>query len=110
MRKLKALVWSPEAEQDLVDIWDYLSAEASGSVADRQLRRLDDGFRSLSRHPFRGRPRGELAAGIRSALVRPYIIFYRVTETAIEVVRVLHGRRDIDAIFAERDDAKSDSG
>jgi plasmid stabilization system protein ParE len=28
-----------------------------------------------------------------------YVIFYRVTDHAIEIVRVLHGRRDLAAIF-----------
>ena len=108
MRRLRrVLVWSPEADQDLIEIWSYLSAEASAQVADKQLRRIDAVAQTLPRHPFRGRPRTEIAAGIRSVIAQPYIIFYRPTNTAVEVVRVLHGRRDIARIFAEGDEGRN---
>jgi toxin ParE1/3/4 len=38
---------------------------------------------------------------LRSVLVSPYVVFYRVTELSVDIVRVLHGRRDLDAIFAD---------
>jgi toxin ParE1/3/4 len=41
---------------------------------------------------------------LRSVLVLPYVVFYRVTELSVEIVRVLHGRRDLDAIFEATDD------
>jgi toxin ParE1/3/4 len=31
-----------------------------------------------------------------------YVVFYRPIENGIEVVRVLHGRRDIAALFSRR--------
>lgn len=36
---------------------------------------------------------------LRSVLAHPYTVFYRVTEVAIEIVRVLHERRDFPAIL-----------
>jgi len=35
----------------------------------------------------------------RSIAVRPHVIFYRVQDGSAEIVRVLHGRRDLDEIF-----------
>jgi len=97
----RALVWTPEAEQDLLDIWTYLSLEATARVADQQLLRIDAGCRTLTRFPHLGRLRTELGTDIRSILVQPYVVFYRLTSTAVGVLRVLHGRRDIDDIFAK---------
>jgi plasmid stabilization system protein ParE len=37
---------------------------------------------------------------LRSVLVLPYVVFYRGTGSSVDIVRVLHGRRDLDAIFA----------
>jgi plasmid stabilization system protein ParE len=37
--------------------------------------------------------------GLRSVLVHPYLIFYRLTDTRVEVARVIHGRRNFAAIF-----------
>src|SRR5262245_53244136 len=42
----RTLVWTPEAEQDLVDIWTYLSMEATAQVAEQQLLRIDAACRT----------------------------------------------------------------
>jgi plasmid stabilization system protein ParE len=34
-------------------------------------------------------------SGLRSILVHPYAVIYRVTDDAVEIVRVLHERRDL---------------
>ena len=92
--------WSPEAEQDLLAIWDYLAREASPDVADEQLRSLDRACEALAQWPHSGRARDELFRGVRSIAVEAYVIFYRVEDSAIEIVRVLHQRLDVDAIFS----------
>jgi toxin ParE1/3/4 len=46
-----------------------------------------------------GRARDEVAPGLRSILRHPYVIFYRVTKDSIEIARVLHGRRNLAAVF-----------
>ncbi len=45
--------------------------------------------------------RTELIKGMRSIVVHPYLVFYRPGDAVVEIVRVLHGRRDLDAIFAD---------
>jgi toxin ParE1/3/4 len=49
--------------------------------------------------PKAGRKRPELSASVRSSAVGNYVIFYREKQSTVEVVRVLHGRRDIGTIF-----------
>jgi toxin ParE1/3/4 len=92
--------WSPEAEQDLLAIWNYVAREASPDVADEQLRSLDRACEALAQWPHSGRARDELLRNVRSIAVEAYVVFYRVGNSAIEIVRVLHGRRDVDAIFS----------
>lgn len=41
----------------------------------------------------------ELQPSIRSFPVGKYILFYRPIEGGIELVRVLHGARDIESLF-----------
>lgn len=60
---------------------------------------LDLAMRRLGDWPELGRPRPELRAGLRSLSIGNYLIFYRVRADAVEVLRVLHGRRDVDALF-----------
>lgn len=88
----------PRAEADIAEIWDYI-ADDSFAQADAFLDRLDRQFRLLAKEPFIGRARDELAAGLRSVPFGRYVIFYRPNDRGIEVVRVLHGARDVDAQF-----------
>ena len=48
-----------------------------------------------------GRARPELAAELRSLPVGKYTIFYLPLSNGVQIVRVLHGARDIDAIFQD---------
>jgi toxin ParE1/3/4 len=94
------IILSPEADEDLIEIWSYLAQQASDRVADRQLSEIETVCSTLETWPHSGRKRDELLAGVRSVPVHPYVVFYRIRDEAIEIVRVVHGRRDIVSIFA----------
>jgi toxin ParE1/3/4 len=94
-------IWSPQAQQDLIDIWFYLAREMSADTADRVLRDIGGASERLEAWPPSGRRREDLLPGLRSVAVRPNAVFYRLADDRIEIVRVLDGRRDIDAIFSE---------
>jgi toxin ParE1/3/4 len=93
------LVWSLEAEQDLLSIWHYGADEWSPDVADEHERTLWRACQRLLDNPELGRSRDELIAGLRSTLVDPHTIFYRLSPRTIEIVRVLHHREDIEPLF-----------
>jgi toxin ParE1/3/4 len=67
--------------------------------ADAFIEKLYEAIEGLGRHPSSGRHREELAPGIQSFPFGRYIIFYRAATNSIEIVRVLHGARDIENIF-----------
>lgn len=60
---------------------------------------FDAKIESLARFPFIGRERSFLGVGVRSLVAENYAIFYRVMRESIMIVRILDGRRDIDAEF-----------
>jgi len=88
----------PLAETDILEIWDYI-ADDSFAAADRWVDHLDEQFRLLATQPMMGRARDELAPGVRSFSFGRYVVFYVPLDDGIDVVRVLHGARDIDAVF-----------
>ena len=59
--------------------------------------RIDHAFDMLAQNPLAGRARSDLASKLRSFPVGSYVIFYVPASDGIEVVRVMNGRRDIDA-------------
>jgi toxin ParE1/3/4 len=100
MANARRVVWAPRARRDLRDIWKYFARVGSPEIADGLLREIGRAGQRLERHPLMGRPRNELATDLRSVLVHPHLIFYRVGDETVEIARVLHERRDLGAIFA----------
>jgi toxin ParE1/3/4 len=89
---------SEEADADLLKTLSYL-AERNPSVARSLAQEFASKFQSLTRFPFIGRDRSHLLPGLRSVVAARHVVFYRVDQDRITVVRVLDGRRDIDAEF-----------
>ncbi len=50
----------------------------------------------LARSPHIGRERSEIKSGYRSLAEGKHIIFYRVGDGGIDILRILHGRMDIE--------------
>jgi toxin ParE1/3/4 len=86
---------TPQTEIDLTSIWDFI-AHDNIRTADALLVRIEAAFDMLAANPLAGRARDDLAPKIRSFPVGNYIIFYLPLSDGVEVVRVLHGRQDID--------------
>ncbi len=89
---------SEAAHGDLDEIWFYI-AQDNPDAADRIVRTLVSRFAMLAGMPEVGRRREELSARLRSLAVGNYVIFYRPLENGVEVVRVLHGARDLPPLF-----------
>lgn len=90
----------PEAETDLIEIWVYI-AEENPAAADALLESIDDKCATLATSPLMGRTRDELLPGIRSFPVGHCVIFYQPIADGIEVVRVLHGARDLPSVLMD---------
>lgn len=51
-----------------------------------------------------GRRRDELLPSLRSFPVEDYLIFYRSIEDGIDILRVVSGYRDLEALFPDEDE------
>ena len=91
------LIKSPTSEEDLIDIWLYI-AEDQPVNADRLLDRLNEAMIKLTEMPKMGVERSELIKGLRIYPLGKYILYYRIKDNDLEVVRVLSSSRDIDSI------------
>jgi toxin ParE1/3/4 len=95
---MRSVIYSPESKRDLADIFAYLN-EHSVTASSHLAEQIDQKTAILSAHPGIGRDRSELLVGLRSFVVGNYVVFFRVTLSSIEIVRVLHGARDIESFF-----------
>ena len=85
---------SAEAEEDLIKIWLDI-AHDNPPAADKMLRHIDEKFVLLAANPKLGRALPELREGMRRWPVGQYLILYREMTGGVEIVRVVHGKRDL---------------
>jgi toxin ParE1/3/4 len=89
---------TPAAEKDLDQITDFIATD-NPAAAHRLVDRIEAKCQGLAEMPGTGRGRDELAPNLRSSHVGTYVIFYRPEAGGIEVIRVIHGQRDIPKLF-----------
>lgn len=89
---------SRQAEIDLWEIAEYIATDKPSAAA-RFLDEVSETIELIRQFPRMGRMRDELLPGLRSLPVGNYIIFYRERNDTVEIVRVIHGARDIDDLF-----------
>lgn len=83
------------AEQDLTDIWVYTSEEWSLAQADTYLDEIASVILTLTEHPRLGHARDDLKKGYRALPTNQHIVFYKVLEDEIQIIRVLHKSVDV---------------
>ena len=90
-----------QAQLDLIEAWGYVATEARPEVADKLLDRIEEKLSLLAENPGMGRSRPEIMQDLRSFPVERYNVYYLELpeQEGIELVRVLHQRRDIEGEF-----------
>lgn len=92
------VVFAPAAREDLKGIGDYIARD-NKAAAKRLVLDLQERAARLGTAPRAGRLRSELKDGLRSVAFGSYVIFYQVEDTTIRVERIIHGARDLGAVF-----------
>lgn len=95
------ILFTPLASEDLQEIWVYLAENASKETANKFLLSVKKKCETVAEFPEMGRVRHEYLLNLRSFPFSNYIIFYLPFDNGIEVLRIVHGSRDIQQIFDE---------
>jgi plasmid stabilization system protein ParE len=93
---------SPEAAQDLTDIYEYI-AQDNLEAAERVRTEIHDAILGLAAMPGKGHRREDLTGQpVLFWPVRSYQVIYRPHSQPLQVVAILHGKRDIKRILSQR--------
>jgi toxin ParE1/3/4 len=87
-----------QAEEDLIEIWVYI-AQDNPAAADHVLDDIEERFKALADNPMMGRLRPDIAPELRYFTVGKYLILYRTVPEGVQIVRVIHGARDLPHLF-----------
>ena len=89
------------AIEDLGEIRAYIARDNPRAVK-RFVAGLRARCRLLADQPHIGRERPDIRPGLRSLPIQNYVVFYRLVDDTVEVVSIVHGSRDVDALFDEK--------
>ena len=100
---MRRYILAPEAALDLVEIWRYVKKKSSVEIAERVERAIRDKIVFLGSMPRAGHWRRDLTdEPVRFFAVYSYLIVYRPETKPLQVVAILHGSRDVEAILSKR--------
>lgn len=100
---MSQLRYLAQARDDLIHIKRYITRESgSQSTAVQFTEKIREQCRKLADLPGKmGRLRPELGENLRSFPYGNYVIFFMYNDDCLEIVTILEGHRDIEAIFEE---------
>ena len=89
-------VISKKAVSDLEEIWLYTVEKWSIDQADRYYNLIFDEIQFICKNVNAGKSMEHVRKGYRASKVKSHLIFYRIQNNIVEVVRILHERMDIE--------------
>jgi toxin ParE1/3/4 len=95
---MKPLLFSPAAQADLAEIWDYTAERWGTTQADHDTDDLHAACDALAAGRRQGRP-VDVRPGYLKYLVGSHVIYFRERGDPLEIVRILHGRMDVSRQF-----------
>ena len=97
-------VLTDEAQDDLIQIRDYVLRAGGARVARHVVGAVVAGFRSLAKTPGQGHRREDLThrEELRFWAVFSYLIVYRIDRKPLTVVAILHAKRDLERLLREQ--------
>lgn len=101
-----SVVFTPEAQDQLVELYRYIADAASSEVAARYTEAIVTFCEDLAAFPHRGTARDDIRPGLRAVgFRRGVIIAFAVLDQAVVVIAVFYGGRDYEAILNDPDAA-----
>ncbi len=93
-------VLSGPARNDLLEISDYISEKSGAEDVELLVSKLEDAMTRIASMPSMGHRRPDLCNdSLRVWPVWSYLIVYDPETIPLNVIRVLHGRRNVKSIF-----------
>ena len=98
------VVFSPEAEEDLAELYRYIEENATADVALRYTSAVVEYCEGLATFPLRGTPRDDIRPGLRTtSYKRRTEIAYTAEQEKVSIIGVFHGGRDFEAELQPED-------
>lgn len=102
------VVFSPEAQEQLAELFRYIAEAASPGIAKRYTDAIVSYCESLRTFPHRGTRRDDVRPGLRVTNYRKRaVIAFDVSADLVSIVGVFYGGQDYETILQEESDDDS---
>ncbi len=85
------VIWTPEAEQDRINVWDYISADNLHAAA-RMDALFSDAVAKLTQHPMLGQ-QGKIAGTRELIPHESYRLVYEIDNETVWILALVHTAR-----------------
>ena len=92
----RTYIISKRAVSDLEEIWLYTVEKWSAKQADRYYNLIVDEINYICKNNDAGKSMDHVRKGYRASKVKFHLIFYKVSDNIIEIIRILHEQMDIE--------------
>jgi toxin ParE1/3/4 len=94
--KTLPFVISKKAVSDLEEIWFYTFEKWSKEQADRYYNLIFNEINYICKNVNAGKSMEHVRKGYRATKVKSHLIFYKIVNDTIEIIRILHEQMDIE--------------
>jgi toxin ParE1/3/4 len=94
---MSRLRYTSAAWDDLTEIMEYIAAD-NLSAADRWVEKMQQRCKLIATNPEMGQLRPEYGDRIRSVSVGRFVIFHRLTNDTLEIVRIIPGDQNVTSL------------
>ena len=96
--------FSPEAEQQLTSLYEFIATESSSRIAARYVEAILIFCERLQIFPLRGSPRDDIRSGIRTiSYKKRVLIAYAVEVNQVLILGIYYGGQDYEGLIREFD-------
>ena len=96
MSQKYSIQYLPIAQQDLIDILDYIKQDNPGAAL-KLINEIDEVISKLEDFPFMGFTPKDLylkSLNYRMLVIDNYLVFYIVKDLIVEIRRIIHGKNE----------------
>jgi toxin ParE1/3/4 len=95
-----SVVFTPEAEDQLVDLYRYIATEASPAVAQKFTSAVVEYCEGLANFPHRSVRRDDIRPGLFVTQYRSRVVIaYSVDDNEVVVIGIFYGGRDFESLL-----------
>ena len=95
---MKKFIIAPTASRDLNKIADYFLT-VNVTAGEKLFQLFSQKIKQLTQFPLMGRSYNHIKPSLRRLPLKGYIIFYRVSDDQIEILRIINGHQNLSDLF-----------